>query len=1173
MNSVGDRVLVKKVIAAIAGIFLLLLLAILVVPHFIDWNRYKDQIAAEAARTSGREVTIGGDIQFSVLPSPALVVEDLSIANIPGGVAPQMAQLGKAEVHVALLPLLSGRVDVKRITLVEPVIALEVVPDHRNNWTFTSDAAGPEPKATAPTEPQPETDLPDVRLDAVEIENGTITYHDVTTGTKQRVEMLNATIKADSLQGPLTSEGSFRLQGIPLEYSIKLGDFATATPIPVTLTLAGPKGDARAVVRGTAENVNTDAKFRGRIEAEADDLADVLRMLTQGPLPGFLSQRAAVAFDLDASAQHASIDALALRLGDTTAEGAVALDFTEELSLAAQLAAGTIDLDSWLAMPDVTPAPAPPPAATTSRADGEDAEPVREGEEAIEGGQPMFRLPPQVTAALTLGVEAITFNNDVIRQVRADGELANGRLILSRLSALLPGSAEAAGVGVLTAADGQPQFEGQLEARAADLRSVLRWLDVDVAMVPAERLRTLQLNSEIAVTPKWMEARDLDVRIDGSTITGTAGVRFAPHPAFAVDLAVDRLNLDGYFPQDLPAPADPAPAEPVTPAQGAPAPGADPLQTLDAEFAIGVTNLTYRGVAARDAVLTGRIADGVLTLINAGLGDFAGATASASGVVRGLPEQPVMDNLAVRFDAPDPDRLLRSFEMNVPAQAQTLGAISGEGTLSGTLLAPAVDLGVQAAGAEIRLAGTLNPEPGVLYSGRVGFATVESSRLLSALAAPYRPQGPLGSTDIGATLAARAEALAISELSGQLAGTPIGGSMTVALTGSRPQITADLTTGRLVLDAWLPADPSTMAPMRMVPAALRPMPRTAGRRAEVIMIAAEGVHGRWSREPIDFSALRDIDASLKLRSEAIVYQGNALDNVDLAAALAGGVLTIEPMRGTLYGGPLTANARVDATGVPAVTLSLNVDGADLGRAPAASQGVAGGRLDANVQLATQGASIADFVSVVNGGGALTVRGLDPAFDTSSLPVLGPMLGPTLSLAGALDSTLGPLLGMAEGPSGPGLADISAPFTINQGIARFDRIRLDSPIYDATARGTANLAAWRIDIAGEMTLAQSAIGTLLSQVQDVPSRCPFSATGPLDRPNIQIGGECLPRGISIPGTGEGGVGRVLEQLIPKEMLPGREQTAPPPDDTPAPAPEQAPQPERVIRDLLEGLIRR
>lgn len=1155
----------KKILAVVAGIVVLLLIAVAVVPRFIDWNRYKGDIAAEARRLTGRDVGIDGDIRLNVLPSPALVVNDLRVANIPGGVEADMARLKQAEVHVALMPLLSGRVAVSRVTLVEPVVALEVLPDGRNNWTFTLEETPPETPPEA-TEEEPGRDGgPDVRLDEVEIENGVITYHDVAAGSLRRIAQLNATIEAASLQGPIASTGSFTAEGVPLGFDLDVGRFAGEAQVPVAVALTSVAGNTRLAVRGNALDIESDPRFQGRIEAEAGNLASALHALIAEPLPGFLAQRAALAFDLAASAESASIDALALRLGEMTADGAATIDFSEEPSLAAQLAAGTIDLDAWLAMPDAVP-----PGAQASR---EDAAATPAPEQP--GDAAAFTLPTGVAATVALAVEAIAFNDGVIRQVRADAELADGAVTLSRLSALLPGGAEAAMVGALNAVDGEPAFNGQLEARAADLRSVLRWLDVDVATVPAGGLRTLALTSDIAMTARRVEANNLDLRLDSSTIRGVIGAAMDEPPTVAADLAVDRLNLNAYLPTTA---AEPQPTSPPAESAsvGSETAEADPLRDLNAEIVLRIAAATYNGAPANDVVVDGGLADGALTLRRASIGDFAGATASASGQIAGLTTRPTMDNVAINFSASDPARLLRALDMTVPEQAQNLGGVSGKGTLNGTPEAPAVDLAMQAAGAEVRLAGTLNPQAGTLYAGRAGFAARDPAPLLSALAVDYRPTGPIGPTDISGAVVARDASIAISELSGQVAGTPVSGSITMTMAGPRPHMAADLATGRLVVDPLLPADQAASVPAMIVPAAWSPSRAAlrAERRPEVALAAAADVHGRWSRELIDLSALRDVDADIRLRSEAIVYQGYTLANADLTAALAGGVLNLEPVRGSFFGGPFTGSARVDATGTPAVSIALTVEGADLGQAPATPQGIAGGRLNADARLATRGTSIADFVAALGGGGSLAVQGLDPAVDASGVPVLGPVLGSTLRLAGALDTALGPLLGLAGGRTGPGLADISAPFTVEQGVARLDPIRVHSPIYEATARGTANLAAWQIDLAGEMTLAQSAIGALLGGVKEVPSRCTFAARGPMDKPNVQIGGECIPRGIAIPGTGEGGLGGVLERLIPKEMLPQRgEQPPQPQEPAPETAPQQAPQPEKVIRDLLEGFIRR
>ena len=43
--------------------------------------------------------------------------------------------------------------------------------------------------------------------------------------------------------------------------------------------------------------------------------------------------------------------------------------------------------------------------------------------------------------------------------------------------------------GALAAANGKPQFDGNLNVRSSDLRALMAWLKVDVAGMPGDRLR------------------------------------------------------------------------------------------------------------------------------------------------------------------------------------------------------------------------------------------------------------------------------------------------------------------------------------------------------------------------------------------------------------------------------------------------------------------------------------------------------------------------------------------------------------------------------------------------------------------------------------------------------------------------------------------------------------
>src|SRR3546814_1499498 len=62
----------KTVLGVVAGLVVLLIAGVLIAPSFVDWKAYKGQIAAAVRDATGRELTIAGDIDLAVLPTPAL---------------------------------------------------------------------------------------------------------------------------------------------------------------------------------------------------------------------------------------------------------------------------------------------------------------------------------------------------------------------------------------------------------------------------------------------------------------------------------------------------------------------------------------------------------------------------------------------------------------------------------------------------------------------------------------------------------------------------------------------------------------------------------------------------------------------------------------------------------------------------------------------------------------------------------------------------------------------------------------------------------------------------------------------------------------------------------------------------------------------------------------------
>ena len=76
--------LFKWILALVGIVVVLLVVATVVLPMVVDPNDYKDEISAAVSEKTGRELTIGGEIKWSVFPSIGLELSDVSLGNPEG---------------------------------------------------------------------------------------------------------------------------------------------------------------------------------------------------------------------------------------------------------------------------------------------------------------------------------------------------------------------------------------------------------------------------------------------------------------------------------------------------------------------------------------------------------------------------------------------------------------------------------------------------------------------------------------------------------------------------------------------------------------------------------------------------------------------------------------------------------------------------------------------------------------------------------------------------------------------------------------------------------------------------------------------------------------------------------------------------------------------------------
>jgi uncharacterized protein involved in outer membrane biogenesis len=1195
----------RKFLYGLLGVVVLLVAAALIVPGLVDWNAWKGEIAAQAKAATGRELAIDGDLDFAVLPSPRLTANGVRLKNIPGAGAPDMAVLKSLDVRIRFAPLLSGRIEVASVTLVEPVIRLEKLADGRVNWDFRPPGAKPGAKP-APSAPAGPSGGSAVRLDSVRIANGTLVWRDAAAGTEERVERLNAEIAARSLSGPFRLTGGLVADGIPLDLDVSVGELKEGAALPLSLR-AGVRGaDAQLELSGAVNDLGAAPRFSGRIEAKGSSMARLVAAAAPGagPLPGFLGQPFFLQAQLTGSEAGGSAEALEMSLGDARATGNLTLTAGDRPKAALKLGAASIDLDKWLAMA---------PAAAPARAGSSGESPP-----AAEATAAPFALPGGMNATVDLHLAAATWRGGALRDIRLQAALTEGELTLSQAALRLPGEAEASLFGFLTAKDGRPSFDGTMEARADNLRGTLDWLKLDTAGIPADRLRKFALSAKLRGSDEQLQVIDAIVSLDTSRIDG--GVTFAlrERPAFGASVTINQLNLDAYLPAVAAAPpaADPRTAIDVpTPLRQGAKPEASPrgpfaaLNDFDANLRVRIGSLTWRQTGVQGVGFDGTLAHGRLEVREAAVQSLAGTGASLKGELSGFDGLPVFRG-EFAADSRNLTGLLRMAGLENTLSARRLGTMRLRGKADGGAEKLTFDTALELAGGRAALKGTM--EALSATPSLNGTLTANHPELSEALAAfgggnAERKLGPLAaSADINGGLEAMTAQGRVRAVGGELtfggrllnalaaptfdakvnAGNPEFGDLLRALAPQYRPAAARLGAFRLEASlkgdaekVELPAIKASVGPASvsgsgtLALAGKRPaltagltggtidlnpfLPAEDRRRAErrgrsllvpvstaALAQAAAPPAQRFSAEPLDLSAMEAMDATVTLGAGALIWRNFRVDNPNAKAVLSDRVLTVEQLAGRLFDGDFLMKGKLDGSKVPALDATVTVKQANVGKAlfQAAEFDVAGGKMDFQTALAATGRSPFALVSALNGQGSLKVRdGVVKGFDLKAVS------DRLKELDKGLDFLR--LLGSSMGGGETKFSALDGTFRVEKGVLRTDDLKLVAEAGEGAAKGTASLPRWTMDFTTQFKLTEH------------PKAPPFGmqVQGPIDNPRRIFRFEALQTYLL-----QRGVGTLLRKALPQQPEQGGGEQ---------PQEKRPPTGEELLRGIFENLRRK
>ncbi|MDR3536412.1 MAG: AsmA family protein [Acetobacteraceae bacterium] len=297
-----------------------------------DPNSLKPRIAAAVKQATGRDLALNGDIGLKWSLRPTVAVHGVAFANPPGFSRPQMATLQELDLQLALLPLMSKRVEIERLVLVHPDILLETDAQGHPNWQFTPEAKPAPASPSAGGGQGGSQGGTQIAVRDARIEDGTLAYRDGKSGQTTTLGIASLTGTADSPDSPLHVTSAASYNGNPFTLTADTGpmarlqDAAATTPWPVKLALQA--SSAKLAAEGTLTQPLLGKGYALTVDATAPDLMVLAPFFPKAKLPPLhdVSVSAKVA---DSGQPIPTVSALTLHIGATdlaAVEPGLALD-------------------------------------------------------------------------------------------------------------------------------------------------------------------------------------------------------------------------------------------------------------------------------------------------------------------------------------------------------------------------------------------------------------------------------------------------------------------------------------------------------------------------------------------------------------------------------------------------------------------------------------------------------------------------------------------------------------------------------------------------------------------------------------------------------------------------------------------------------------------------------
>ncbi len=212
----------KKLFLVLGVLLVLLVGAVVAAPFLVPAETIKSQLTAQVEAATGRQLTVDGELDLSVLPNLAVAMGDVHFANAEGSDVADMVSLRELKVQLKVLPLLTGAVEIDQFVLLEPKIHLEIDQQGKPNWELAGGNEGGTISGASDGGEGGGLPITDLKLGDIRIENGSLVFIDHMAGSQEQLDAINMTVALADIKSPLKADGSLDYKGETIELDLDI---------------------------------------------------------------------------------------------------------------------------------------------------------------------------------------------------------------------------------------------------------------------------------------------------------------------------------------------------------------------------------------------------------------------------------------------------------------------------------------------------------------------------------------------------------------------------------------------------------------------------------------------------------------------------------------------------------------------------------------------------------------------------------------------------------------------------------------------------------------------------------------------------------------------------------------------------------------------------------------